>query len=103
MYVDDILISGANREIVQHYYDDIVAAAEESGFSISPEKSSPPDTSVCSFNCEISNGEIVVVDERMRRFIDDGVASGDATKTAILRYVGVLNSEQEKFLEDIYF
>ncbi|MCV2881269.1 reverse transcriptase domain-containing protein [Actibacterium sp. XHP0104] len=103
MYVDDILVSGEDFNTVKKQYDEIVLAATESGFAVSEGKLSPPDTSVRAFNCELSNGEIRVLDARMGKFADDGLNSGDATKDAILRYVGVLNEEQRKFLNSIFF
>jgi hypothetical protein len=103
MYVDDILISGEDLASVKEYYDQIIDASKESGFSISTAKSSTPGPTVSAFNCEISDGEIRILDKRMKKFADDGLSSGDATKHAILRYVGVLNKEQQELLSSHFY
>jgi hypothetical protein len=93
VYVDDILISSDDISTLQSAYDRILGSIALSGFQFSHPKSEPPNTSINSFNCRVSN-EIVVLKERMDQFKEQLVNASPRAREAILRYVGVLNADQ---------
>ena len=93
VYVDDILISSNDIEILKVAYDRIVSSIQLSGFEASSDKSEEPDTSINSFNCNIAD-RIKIVDERMERFRQQLAFASPRARDAILRYVGVISTDQ---------
>ncbi|MEY3533629.1 MAG: hypothetical protein RI979_1653 [Pseudomonadota bacterium] len=93
VYVDDILLSATDLQILRAAYDRIVQSAETSGFEASHEKSEEPGNEICSFNCSISD-RMIIIAERMDRFRLQLSEASDFSREAILRYVSVVNVDQ---------
>lgn len=93
VYVDDILISADDLQVLRAAYDRIIQSAQTSGFEASPEKSEEPSTEISSFNCSISD-KMVILEERMERFRQQLIEANVYSREAILRYVSVVNVEQ---------
>ncbi len=68
VYVDDVLISGEFKDVLEEASETILKAAHLSGFPLSAEKCAIAAASVDSFNCHIEKSKISVLEERMERF-----------------------------------
>jgi len=97
VYVDDILISANNLDILRQSYERVLSSIQQSGFEASAEKSEEPGTVISSFNCTIDN-RITIVDERMERFREQLLIASPRAREAIIRYVGVINIDQAQSL-----
>ena len=99
VYVDDIILSAKSAQLLNDAYSKIKDSALQSSLKVSSEKSSPPSTSVESFNCSISSSRLRIVDDRMNRFFRQLGEANDFGRAAILRYVDVVNPSQAEELE----
>lgn len=93
VYVDDILISSDDISELQEAYDEVKAAVNLSGFSISSSKSEAPNREVKAFNCSISS-RMELLPARMARFRDKMKTASPKAKSSVLRYVNVINPSQ---------
>lgn len=93
MFVDDIIISANNDDLVVEYFEKIQVSARDSGFQVSASKVTPPGDEVASFNCRVSDS-IELLPQRIERFKEQLQFASDPGKAAILRYVSGLNQQQ---------
>jgi Reverse transcriptase (RNA-dependent DNA polymerase) len=93
IYVDDILVSSNNLVDLQSAYEQVLSGIELSGFEASLAKSEEPGVAINSFNCKIED-RITILDDRMQKFRQQLLVAGPRARDAILRYVGVINSDQ---------
>lgn len=68
VYIDDIAISGSDSDELNFHFDQVLRAAEESGFVLSDEKISMPSEKMTLFNCDVGHLETVVRPERIEIF-----------------------------------
>ncbi|UWQ84758.1 reverse transcriptase domain-containing protein [Leisingera caerulea] len=93
MFVDDIIISANNDDLVVEFFEKIQVSARDSGFEVSASKVTPPGDEVASFNCRVSDS-IELLPQRIERFKEQLQFASDPGKAAILRYVSGLNQQQ---------
>ncbi|RWL92652.1 MAG: hypothetical protein EOR68_25700 [Mesorhizobium sp.] len=99
VYMDDILISGEFKDVLEEASEAIATAAAFAGFPLSSEKRSIAMAGVDSFNCHIEAADITVLDERMDKFVVDHRSKNDAGQQAIEKYIGAVSkSELARFL-----
>lgn len=97
LYVDDILISGATRELVETAFNAIRSAIVVAGFRENPQKTLQPSQRTEAFNIEVSSESLVVTPARMERFRERILARGESIQT--IRYVKRVNDGQAEELE----
>jgi hypothetical protein len=68
VYLDDIIGSSIDGDLLSEAYDDIRQACAVAGLVPNPDKLTPPSAAIVAFNCELTNGRTEVTDERVARF-----------------------------------
>jgi len=84
VYMDDIALSGPDKDALQVAYDDTIALLNDEGFQANPEKLRPPSGSMDIFNCDIAEGRSVVRDDRIEDFLAG--SPSEASEAAFLAY-----------------
>lgn len=84
VYMDDIALSGADRDELLVAYEQTIALLEQEGFSASPEKLRAPALEIDIFNCDLSGGRTRVRDERIAQFL--ALPRGEASEAAFAAY-----------------
>lgn len=99
VYMDDVLISGEFKDVLEEASNAIVNAANRAGFPLSTDKRAVAVASVDSFNCHIEASEITVLGERMEKFVNDHRSKGEAGQRAIEKYIAAVSiDELNRFL-----
>lgn len=91
VYMDDIIISGNDQAALRTASLEVVDLAVLSGFPLSATKRTVAATVVNSFNCQIDNHVITVLDERMDRFVASHRGGTPAAQSAIEKYVNAIS------------
>lgn len=94
VYMDDILISCDDQEILSEASEAVVHAAEFAGFPLSEEKKAISVAAVESFNCHLASSEITILEDRMQQFLSDHGTANDAGKAAIEKYIEAVSKEE---------
>jgi Reverse transcriptase (RNA-dependent DNA polymerase) len=68
VYVDDIAISGNNKQVLARTYNKLKRAVVASNFRINVEKSASPGLSMELFNCHLERMRCVVTEQRREQF-----------------------------------
>lgn len=100
VYVDDIILSHDQMEVLATESGLLVAAAEKSRFDFNPEKSEGPSESITAFNIQLAHENLEILAARMERF--SAQLAGDITeqqRRGIVGYVNSVNEVQGKSLE----
>jgi len=99
VYMDDIVISAQDEELLNKVFDDILVAAEKSKFVLSGEKTKPVAMQTEAFNIVISHGNMKVKYDRFIKFQHAYSASDSkAQRHGIGSYVGSVNKAQANLL-----
>jgi hypothetical protein len=93
VYVDDIIVSHNDLDILTQLYGQLLVEVAESGFAVALAKCSPPSVSVPAFNCEVSD-ILRVSAARMQKFSEQFLLATDQGRKSITRYVAAINSDQ---------
>lgn len=93
VYVDDIILSHNDLEILTQFYEQLLVEVEASGFEVALAKCSPPSVAVPAFNCEVSD-ILRISGARMQRFAEQLIVATDQGRESIARYVAAINAEQ---------
>jgi hypothetical protein len=97
-YVDDIILSGVEEEVVESDRLTLIEAAHRSGFAINEAKSQMTGPEITAFNIALSNGQMAITDNRMHEFEGDLAHSTPASAAAIVAYVRSVNPLQADLL-----
>ena len=99
VYMDDILISADDAGLLEALSPALLRVAEISGFPIAPEKTEVAAENVKAFNCRLSERDIVILDERMAKFVQEHGLAGEKGQEAISRYISAVSpGELERFM-----
>lgn len=102
VYVDDITISGPDRDAVDDAVTRLEAGAELAGFAFNPNKTQTPNSKVTSFNIEFGSGGMKLLEERMAEFEAALNLANEHRIGGILGYVGTVNpSQADKLAEGL--
>jgi Reverse transcriptase (RNA-dependent DNA polymerase) len=100
VYVDDIILSCNNAEILSSCVEDIRRAAERSRFSLNEAKTQGPSLGVRAFNIDIAHLSMQVAPDRLALFREAVLESTNYHRTdAIVKYVKIVNQMQGDALE----
>ena len=97
VYVDDIIISHASdRVALVALSNELVECFRSCGFPVSEDKMILAETQIVSFNIRLSNGEQVIVPDRMQEFYNKIALNSDNSNVldGIEGYVRTVNSGQ---------
>jgi hypothetical protein len=100
-YVDDIVLSGIDEADVESSRVKLIAAARLSGFPINATKSQLPARVITAFNIALSNGEMAIVDDRLREFELDILRVTSSAAAGIIAYVRTVNVTQATRLVEV--
>jgi hypothetical protein len=78
IYVDDIILSSDDKDMITSAFQTVLQAAEESNFNINPEKLAPISNAIVAFNCELQKGNSKVTDGRIQKFYAENVSEDSA-------------------------
>jgi hypothetical protein len=70
VYLDDLIGSHPNKEVLREAYDDIKQACVDSKLVPNPEKLVKPSNAIVAFNCDLTKGAVKVTDARIARFYE---------------------------------
>jgi hypothetical protein len=99
VYMDDILISGESKSLLETAALAVLQAAELARFPLSEEKRAVAVPGVDTFNCHIEASDVTILDNRMEKFLKDHDIATDLGKQAIENYIdAVSKAELARFL-----
>lgn len=101
MYVDDIIMSADSDGLLTGAFESLLSAIPASGFEVSRTKLSLPSGQVEAFNCLVEENDMHVSEHRMKLFEEQLKVASKFGRESILRYVGVIDPDQRKYLESI--
>lgn len=95
IYVDDIIVSGNDEQLLKEVMGVLKQYAESSGFCFSKGKTSGPAEDFNAFNISLVDGALEITDTRMEIFrLALLAAEIDAQVLGILSYVNSVNKDQ---------
>lgn len=99
VYMDDIIISGCDVELLLQTLNNIKSSAERSKFYLNSEKEEGPSKKITAFNIELSHELLEVTEDRIGKFISAyEMAQSNAQREGIIGYVSSVNEGQAKKL-----
>jgi Reverse transcriptase (RNA-dependent DNA polymerase) len=72
VYVDDLVGSSSDKQLLQSVYEDILKACEEANLCVNEQKIVAPADAIVAFNCDITNGAASVTETRVQKFYSTG-------------------------------
>jgi hypothetical protein len=69
VYLDDIIGSHSELDILTAAYEKIRKACVDAGFIPNPAKLLPPSAAITAFNCDLTNGSAIVTPARINRYL----------------------------------
>ncbi len=95
VYMDDIILSGTDKAILEKALEEITRISERSGLPINKKKLEGPKNKITSFNIHLSKNELLISDKRLEEFLHEYVNSYNSRqKSGILNYVFSVNPSQ---------
>ena len=94
VYVDDIILSANEEEVLTNYLGELNSAAVTAGFTFNLDKSQQPADRVTAFNCQLETRQLSVEPYRYQQFQYQLVGASEATVSGILSYVYAVNPQQ---------
>lgn len=95
IYMDDIILSGNDFDILNQEFDKVIAALIKSKYEINENKRQLPSNEVKVFNILLSHKQLKITPERMVAFLQAYAQSDDEHERAgIARYVYSVNEKQ---------
>ncbi len=70
VYVDDIILSSNDRDILDQEYRRLVSAINQSGLILNEEKSHGAEKSLTAFNINLEDGDLEIENSRFTEFMD---------------------------------
>lgn len=75
VYLDDIVGSHADENLLREVYEDIQQACIAGEFIPNADKLTPPSSAINAFNCDLMHGQASVTDARVQKFYSDPTKS----------------------------
>ena len=95
VYVDDIILSTADKSIAPFVLSQAKRAAEKAGFNLNANKEEGPADKISAFNIELSHQLLEIQRDRWLEFIEAlKVSESEDQKNGILGYVASVNCVQ---------
>lgn len=95
IYVDDLVISGNDLNLINEAMSDVYLAAEKSHFQFNELKSQGPSKKITAFNIEISKSKIAIHTEKLHEFHGNFLATDNFhVKRGIGSYIRSVNYDQ---------
>ncbi|MDR6936005.1 reverse transcriptase domain-containing protein [Luteibacter sp. 3190] len=96
VYVDDIIISSNDLELLNTAADAVLRRGEQALFPIGALKREGPCEAITAFNIELAQHSLNISEQRMKVFRDRYLSSDDeSVRAGILGYIGAVNPSQE--------
>lgn len=95
VYVDDIIVSSSDNELLEQVLDEIQVAADKARFVLNAAKQEGPAAMITAFNVTLTSGNMEVEPERLRLFVDAlSIATSEFQRDGIKAYVTSVNPTQ---------
>ncbi|MEX9891288.1 reverse transcriptase domain-containing protein [Providencia rettgeri] len=95
IYMDDIIISSSEKELLDEIYMELLNAVVRSHYFINEEKKNPPSDHVVVFNIHLSHRYLKITEKRLvNLLIDYTKTKSNHVKEGIKSYVKTVNNEQ---------
>ncbi len=102
VYVDDVIVSGADEIVLAEVLEELVAAGVRSRFPFSPHKVEGPGDRVTAFNIRVSTGLFELTPARLQIFQQEFQESdNEPKKQGIRRYIESINPSQVATLKSV--
>jgi hypothetical protein len=72
VYVDDLVGSSSNKQLLESVYEDILKACKQANLSVNEQKIIAPADAIVAFNCNVAKGNATVTEERVQKFYSTG-------------------------------
>jgi hypothetical protein len=100
VYVDDIIVSCDDHEMLQHVGEVLATAAQKSGLPFNTAKCQGPASAINAFNIELTHSSLAIVAERLAQFAAELAATPSAQRRqGIVGYVKSVNAAQAAALD----
>jgi hypothetical protein len=100
VYVDDIIVSGHDKQELDVVAEKLVQMAELALFPISASKTQGPSTEITAFNIQLSHQALQITEARLTELRDSyQSATSIYSKAGIINYVDSVNPSQGESLE----
>lgn len=95
VYVDDILISAADKLTLEHQLASVTERAERSRFKLNHKKKQGPSSSISAFNIELSHNTLMVERGRLNAFREALLTTdNNHQRKGIVSYISSINVRQ---------
>lgn len=98
LYVDDLMLSGEDRDALMAGRDRLIAGAAKAGFTFNDAKERGPADRIEAFNIRIGRGGLEVAEHRMADFRHTVQERPEAPALATIAYVETVNVAQANHL-----
>ncbi len=99
VYMDDIIVSGDDRDHIIEILKDIKASAVRSRFFLNPRKEQGPSEKITAFNIELSHNLLEITKNRMKMFETAYIqAESHDQREGIIGYISSVNRSQAEEL-----
>lgn len=102
VYVDDILLSSSDEDMLVQEYGGLVAAINQSGFTLNEEKSHGKKITLSAFNINLEDGKMAIKNSRFDEFMDSISVTQEKRSEAIINYVMRISESQGDTLLNHY-
>lgn len=95
VYMDDIIVSANELDLLEQASENLQGAAEKSRFPLNDRKQEGPADCVTSFNIKLCQGSLAITNERLSKFsYAHAFSTNEHQRAGILEYVRSVNPEQ---------
>lgn len=95
VYMDDIIISGNDKNNLTSIMNDISIIAQKSKLPFNKNTEEMPNLRITAFNIHLSNNYLEITNDRMREFSEAFIlAENDFQRDGIINYIDAVNSNQ---------
>lgn len=102
VYVDDIILSSNDRNVLDQEYRRLASAINQSGFILNEEKSHGTEEVLTAFNINLEDGDLKIEDSRFVEFMEAISATQERKSEAIISYVTRVSASQGNMLLERY-
>jgi len=101
VYVDDIIVSSDNTDLLSETLEKLQEAAKRAGFALNSKKQEGPSASINAFNIVLSHAQLEINEDRLRQFINAlEEAISTPQRLGILNYIATVNNDQAEGLAE---
>ncbi|MBE0577991.1 reverse transcriptase domain-containing protein [Devosia sp.] len=101
VYMDDIILSAGTKEEVLEASSKLMQAANEAEYPLASSKKALAEYGIQAFNCNLQFGHMALTEGRMADFANQWLEGSPYAKSAIDRYVSIINPADLERLRNV--